>query len=133
MLSKVPTEIAKFIRIKRSFARKDRLNIKQLDSIEHSLNKAGISIKIEPVADGIILYHRASTNFAKDLRALIAPFVTFVEGARLPASYVEIFNSMTNETIYIAADNTRYMEMCSKVIQLLAKDMKEAENPLTQH
>ncbi len=125
--------MSQYIRLRRSFVRRDRLNVKQLDAIERSLYQAGIPIKIEAVADGIIIFHKATTAYATNLRAILTSFVTFVNGTPLPSSYVEIFNSMTNETLYIEANNDQYMEMCANVIRMLAKDMKEAENPLAQH
>ncbi len=124
------TRTSHYIRIKRSFARKSRLNSKELEAIERALLKEGIRIKIEPVADGIIIYHQGKTDFVKNLRASLAPFATFVNGQKLPSSYVEIFNSMTQETIFIAANNAQYIEMCTNVIQFLVKGIKETENPL---
>ncbi len=97
------------------------------------MNQAGIPIKIEPVEDGIIIYHKATTDFAKNLRLSLAPFVKFADENQLPSDYVEIFNSMTAEKIYVAADNEQYVAMCANVIRLLAKNMKETENPLTLH
>jgi len=119
-----------YIRLKRSFPRTARLNLKELEVIEHTLNKAGILLKIEPIEDGIIIYHKSKSSLVRDLRSLLAPVATFVESSNLPPSHVEIFNSLTNETFYIQADNEEYKKICGKVIHILVKGLKEDEGDL---
>ncbi len=106
--------MSQYIRLRRSFALKERLNIKELYSIERSLNEAGITIKIETVADGIIIFHKATTDFAKNLRTSLAPFVTFADEKKLPSSYAEIVNLMSHELIFTAADNEQYIAICQR-------------------
>ncbi|HMF30126.1 MAG TPA: hypothetical protein VKK79_01830 [Candidatus Lokiarchaeia archaeon] len=82
-------------------------------------------IKIETVEDGLITYYDPKVaGVMAGLKQILDPFVVFCDEYTLPENYLEIYNSATGETYFIAANEDHYNYIIRSVLQILLSASK---------